>query len=138
MKRITLCIFWTLALAGLLYGADQRGKLKATPCGTQPHCTVLTWTNPTFVAGGYVSVFKGSTSGGESSTPINPTGTQVTTFTDLNVVANGTAYYTVEQCAVSNSSGGVVCSPASNEVKAVTPLAPSDLSAPVSLTGSAN
>jgi hypothetical protein len=68
----------------------------------------LSW-NPSSGATGY-KVFRGTSPGGESSTPIaTPAGTS---YTDTNVTANTTYYYTVK---ASNSAGD---SPASSEVSA--------------------
>jgi hypothetical protein len=72
----------------------------------------LSW-SPSSGAAGY-KVFRGTSSGGESSTPIaTPTGTS---YTDTSVTVGTTYYYTVK---ASNSAGD---SPASNEVSA-TPTA---------------
>jgi hypothetical protein len=130
MKRILLLVI-VLALCQMTVA--QGGKLKATPCGSAAHCTVLTWTNPAFVGGGYIEVLRGPASGGETN--LANVG-QVTTYTDTAVTTNTTYFYTVEQCAVSAATGAVVCSAPSNEVSDTIPLA--TLSAPSSLAGSAN
>ncbi|MGI0086874.1 MAG: fibronectin type III domain-containing protein, partial [Nitrosotalea sp.] len=88
----------------------------------------LSWTAPANNGGSPITgynVYRGTTSGGESSTPI-ATGITSTTYTDTGLTNGQTYYYTV---AAVNSVG---ISPPSNEASA-TPLAPA--TAPGSPTG---
>jgi len=85
--------------------------------GTGSHDVILSWTGSTTpgVMGYYV--YRGTTSGGESSTPLNSTPINGTTYTDENVTA-GAAYYYVVTAVASN---GVTQSAASNEAGATIP-----------------
>ncbi|HEY6465962.1 MAG TPA: choice-of-anchor D domain-containing protein [Candidatus Acidoferrales bacterium] len=63
--------------------------------GTGTHSVVLTWdASPT--GGVTYNVFRGTTSSGESTTPINPSSITSLTYTDTNVTPGSTYYYTVE------------------------------------------
>ena len=84
--------------------------------GTGTHDVILSWTaSATSGVVGY-NVYRGTTSGGESSTPLNSTPVNGTAYTDANVTAGATYYYVVT--AVSSSE---VQSAASNEVEATVP-----------------
>jgi fibronectin type 3 domain-containing protein len=87
---------------------------------------VLTWSA---VAGAATyNVYRGTTAGGESTTPI-ATGITTSAFTDSTAVAGTTYYYTVTAV----DPGGV--SPASNEASVVvpqTPAIPSVITQPIS------
>lgn len=98
-------------------------------CGTSTHCTSLTWTEatpaPTGCTIGY-NVFEGTTSGGESTTPINSAllqGTSDVVPATLTGVPQ-TFYFevaAVETCGtVAQSSGN------SNEVSATFPGIPAN------------
>ena len=63
------------------------------------------------------NVYRGTTSGGESSTPLNSTPINGTTYTDENVTAGATYYYVVTAVA----SNDVTQSADSNEASATVP-----------------
>jgi hypothetical protein len=85
--------------------------------GTGIHDVVLSWTaSPTQGVIGYY-IYRGTTSGGESSTPLNSTPTNGTSFTDETVTARATYYYLVTSVA----SDGVTQSAASTETAATVP-----------------
>ena len=82
--------------------------------GTGMHSVVLTWSaSPT--GGVTYNVFRGTSPGGEGTTPINTAPITTLTFTDTNVTPGTTYYYTVEAV----DSGG--SSDPSNEATAVIP-----------------
>lgn len=82
--------------------------------GTGMHSVVLTWdASPT--GGVTYNVYRGTTSGGETTTPINTAAITTLTFTDTNVTPGTTYYYTVEAV----DSGG--SSAPSNEATAAIP-----------------
>ena len=85
--------------------------------GTGTHGVILSWTASTASGVEGYNVYRGTNSGGESSTPLNSTPTNGTTFTDENVTAGATYYYVVTAIA----SGGVTASAASNEAAATVP-----------------
>jgi titin len=77
----------------------------------------LTWTaSPTAGILGY-NIYRGTTSGGESTTPINANPVSGTAFTDDVVTAGAEYFYVV----TSESSDGVTQSAASPEASAVVP-----------------
>lgn len=88
--------------------------LAQNPCGTAPHCSVLTW-NWAQGTGGPASGFnvkRSTTTGGPYSIVGNLTGTAVTTFTDLsgtgNVLVEGTTYFwVVTATCTACGAGGV-------------------------------
>jgi titin len=85
--------------------------------GTGTHDVILSWTDsPTSAVVGY-NVYRGTTPGGESSTPLNSTPVNGATYTDVNVTA-GVAYYYVVTAVASND---VTQSAASNEAAASVP-----------------
>ena len=85
--------------------------------GTGVHNVVLTWTaNGTSGLMGY-NVYRGTTSGGESSTALNSTPINATTLTDTNVTAGASYYYVVKAVG----SDGVTQSASSNEASATVP-----------------
>jgi titin len=85
--------------------------------GTGTHDVILGWTaSPTSGVVGY-NVYRGTTSGGESATPINSAPINGTTYADENVTA-GTEYYYVVMAVASNDS---TLSAASNEASATVP-----------------
>lgn len=99
------------------------------------HSVTLTWTASTDSSStlGY-NVYRGTTSGGEASTPLNSSAIDVNcsgstcTYTDSAVSAGTTYYYVLK--AVNTSTG--LMSPASNEASATVPIA-----APTGLTATA-
>ena len=129
MKRILILTALILAVA-----ASMETPLRVLHAAGSGHNVVLTWiassSAATYPTGAY-SVFRGSSAGGEGATAI-ASGVSALTYTDTNVVANSTYYYTVEFCV------GSVCSGPSNEASATIPLLPSDLAAPSGLAGSAH
>jgi hypothetical protein len=85
--------------------------------GTGIHDVVLSWTlSPTPGVIGYY-VYRGTTSGGETSSPLNSTPTNAATFADEAVTAGATYYYLVTSVA----SDGVTQSAASTETAATVP-----------------
>jgi fibronectin type 3 domain-containing protein len=80
------------------------------------HNVVLLWT-PSSTSGvvGY-NVYRGTTSGGESSTPLNSTPVSGTTFTDESVTAGSTYYYVVTTVGSDDTQ-----SPASAESSSTVP-----------------
>jgi hypothetical protein len=94
-------------------GSPQTASLS----GTGSHDVITAWTaSPSSGIMGY-NVYRGTTSGGESSTPLNSTPINGTTFTDESVAAGVTYYYLVTSVA----SNGTTQSPASNEASATVP-----------------
>ena len=83
--------------------------------GTGMHSVVLTWDEPGPTAGVTYNVFRGTTSGGEGTIPINPSPITSSTYTDTNVSPGMGYSYTVEAVNVAGSSGP------SNEVSAAIP-----------------
>jgi len=81
--------------------------------GTGAHDVILSWSaSGTSGVSGYY-IYRGTTSGGESSSPLNPTPINSTTYTDTNVMAGSTYYYVVTAVG----SDGVQ-SPPSSETEA--------------------
>jgi fibronectin type 3 domain-containing protein len=87
--------------------------------GTGTHDVILTWTaSPTSPIAGY-DIYRGTASGGESSTPLNSSPVSGITFADENVQAGTTYYYVVttvssvgsRQSADSNEASAKVPSP---------------------------
>jgi hypothetical protein len=81
------------------------------------HSVSLSWTASTDIVDGYF-VYRGTTAGGESTTPLNAIVVGATTYTDTTVPGPGTYFYTVK------ASVGGVLSIASNEVSTVILPAP--------------
>ena len=69
--------------------------------GTGTHDVILTWTASTTSGIAGYNVYRGTTSGGESSTPLNSAPINGTTYADENVTA-GTKYYYVVTAVASN------------------------------------
>jgi len=85
--------------------------------GTGSHDVILSWTaSPTPGVIGY-NIYRGTTSGGESATPLNSTPTNGTNFTDETVTAGAVYYY----LATSVTSDGVTESAASSETSTTVP-----------------
>jgi hypothetical protein len=85
--------------------------------GTGVHNVILTWT-PNLTSGGTgYNVYRGTASGGESSTALNSSPINGTTYTDTNVTAAASYYYVVKAVG----SDGVTQSASSNEASATVP-----------------
>jgi len=85
--------------------------------GTGTHDVILTWTaNTSSGIEGY-NVFRGTTSGGESKTPLNSSPISGTTYTDVNVQPGQKYYYVVTAV----SSNGTTQSADSSEASATVP-----------------
>jgi hypothetical protein len=102
----------TLTITDNASGSPQT----ATFTGTGSRDVILSWgASPSAGIVGY-NVYRGTTSGGESSTPLNSTPINGTGYVDTNVTAGMTYYYVV----TSVGSNGVQSAP-SNETEAVVP-----------------
>ena len=86
--------------------------------GTGTHDVILTWTedSPAVTILGY-NIYRGTTPGGESSTPLNTSPVPGATFTDVNVQAGQTYYYVLTAV----SAEGNTQSADSKEVSATVP-----------------
>jgi hypothetical protein len=85
--------------------------------GTGAHDVILTWTaSVTSGVAGY-NVYRGTTSGGESSTAVNSAPINGATYTDANVAAGASYYYVVTAVA----SNDVTQSAGSNGASATVP-----------------
>jgi len=102
----------SLAIADNATGSPQTVSLS----GSGIHNVGLSWT-PSGTSGvvGY-NVYRGTTSGGESSTPLNSTPVSGTTFTDESVTAGSTYYYVVTTVGSDDTQ-----SPASAESSSTVP-----------------
>ena len=97
-------------------GSPQSVTLSGTGAASG-HNVALTWTaSPMAGVLGY-NIYRGTTSGGESTTPINANSVSGTAFTDDVVTAGAEYFYVV----TSVSSDGVTQSAASPEASAVVP-----------------
>ena len=122
----TIAVLFTPAAAGSRSGTlvvtDNSNNLagstqSSTLAGTATHDVMLSWTvSATAGVTGYY-VYRGTTSGGESSTPLNSTPIIDTTYTDENVTAGVTYYYVVTAVG----SNDVTQSAASSEIPAAVP-----------------
>ena len=115
MKKL-MCLFAVLMFGGIVSGQGAT------------HGAVLTWiaspdgaANPTLA----YNIYRGTTAGGEGSTPINSTpvaagcsNTSTCTYTDTPVTLGVTYYYTLKA-----TMGGAV-SASSNEISFTVPIAP--------------
>ena len=109
----------SLSIADNCSGSPQTVSLS----GAGMHDVILYW-NPSTTPGVGYNVFRGTTSGGESTTPLNSspvaagcTSTTTCTYTDATVVTGTTYYYTVTAVA----SNDVTQSANSNQVSAPVP-----------------
>jgi hypothetical protein len=109
----------SLSIADNSSGSPQTVSLS----GAGMHDVILYW-NPSTTPGVGYNVFRGTTSGGESTTPLNSspvaagcTSTTTCTYTDATVVTGTTYYYTVTAVA----SNDVTQSANSNQVSAPVP-----------------
>jgi len=99
-------------------------------CGSAAHCTILNWTETTPCTSPCTMTFnvlRGTSSGGESATPINSSALTALTYTDPITLtsAQQTFYYEVEAV---ETSGTIVQTATSAEVSATFPailIAPS-------------
>ena len=102
----------TLSITDNASGSPQAVSLS----GTGSPDVILSWgASPSSGVVGY-NVYRGTTSGGESSTPLNSTPINGATYVDENVTAGTTYYYVV----TSVGSNGVQSAP-SNETEATVP-----------------
>jgi fibronectin type 3 domain-containing protein len=90
----------------------------------------VNWSAPSSVGTGITEyrIYRGTTAGGEGTTPISTVLASILTFTDTNVVSGTPYYYTVK--AVNAAGVG----PASNEASATAATVPGVPSAPLGLT----
>jgi hypothetical protein len=102
----------TLGITDNASGSPQTVNLS----GTGSHDIILSWiASSTSGVVGY-NIFRGAASEGESSTPLNSTPINGTTYADENVTAGVTYYYVVTAVG----SNGVQSAP-SNETEATVP-----------------
>ena len=102
----------TLSITDNASGSPQT----ATLTGTGSPDVILSWgASPSSGIAGY-NVYRGTTSGGESSTPLNSTPINGTSYVDTNVTSGMTYYYVV----TSVGSNGAQSAP-SNETEAFVP-----------------
>jgi fibronectin type 3 domain-containing protein len=102
----------SLALADSAGGSPQTVSLS----GTGSHDVILSWSESSSSGVVGYNVYRGTTSGGESSTPLNSTPINGTSLSDPNVAAGATYYYVVTAVG----SDGVQSS-ASGETEATVP-----------------
>jgi fibronectin type 3 domain-containing protein len=122
----TIAVMFTPSAAGtrtalLSISDNASGSPQTVPLsGAGTHDVILSWTASTTpgVVGYYV--YRGTTSGGESLTPLNSTPINGTTYTDTSVTAATTYYYVVTAVA----SDGVTQSANSNEAGRATVPSP--------------
>ncbi len=122
----TIAVLFTPSAAGSRSGTlvvtDNSNNVagstqSSTLAGTGTHDVMLSWTaSATAGVTGYY-VYRGTTSGGESSTPLNSTPNTETNYMDENVTAGMTYYYVV----MAVGSNGVTQSAASSETSAAVP-----------------
>lgn len=114
MLWLCVCLSSVPAKSSVGYKTTQTFTLTVAASG---HNTTLTWTaSPTIGVIGYY-IYRGITTGGESSTPLNSTPVNATTYIDLAVVAGQKYYYYVTAVA----SDGITQSGASNEASDTIP-----------------
>lgn len=90
----------SLAITDNASGSPQSVSLS----GSGTHDVILTWTaSLTSGVAGY-NVYRGTTPGGESSTPLNSTPINSTTYADENVVAGASYYYVVTTVSLNNGA----------------------------------
>ena len=103
----------SLSLADNASGSPQTVSLS----GAGTHDVILSWTASTTPGVVGYNVFRGTTSGGESATPLNSSPINGTTYSDSTVQAGQTYYYVVTAVA----SNDVTQSADSNQVSANVP-----------------
>jgi hypothetical protein len=118
---VTLTVTFAPTSGGAVSGANVSIASNATNSpavvslsGTGIHSVVLSW-NASPTGGVTYNVFRGTSSGGEGTTPINTSPVNLLTYTDTSVTPGGNYYYTVEAV---NSAGS---SAPSNEAPASVP-----------------
>lgn len=114
-----------LMIAGLLLGAARLHAKPQFRATATSHSVALTWTESSSCTSPCIityNLFRGTTAGGEGTTPINSSPITGLTYTDTNVSLGTTYYYVLE--AVETSGTLVLTSPNSNEVSATFPNAP--------------
>ena len=102
-----------LSIADNASGSPQTVSLS----GTGSHDVILSWTDSATPGVVGYDIYRGTTSGGETSTPLNSAPINSTTYTDENVTAGAAYYYVVTAVA----SDDVTQSADSNEVSATVP-----------------
>jgi hypothetical protein len=102
----------TLTITDNASGSPQSVSLS----GTGAHDVILSWTASTSSGVVGYNVYRGTTSGGESSTPLNSSPINGATFTDSNVTAGQAYYYVI--MAVNSSDALSGCS---NEASVAVP-----------------
>ncbi len=120
-QSVTLTVTFAPTSGGAVSGANVSIASNATNSpavvslsGTGIHSVVLSW-NASPTGGVTYNVFRGTSSGGEGTTPINTSPVNLLTYTDTSVTPGGNYYYTVEAV---NSAGS---SAPSNEAPASVP-----------------
>lgn len=120
-QSVTLNVTFAPTSPGAVNGASVTITSNATNSplaiplsGTGTHSVLLQWTAST-TAGVTYNVFRGTSPGGESTTPLNPSPVSMTSYTDTNVTSGDTYYYTVEAVDSAGSSAP------SNEAQAKIP-----------------
>jgi len=120
-QSATLTVTFAPTSGGAVSGASVSIASNATNSptaislsGTGSHSAVLGW-GASQTGGVQYNVYRGTASGAEGTTPINPSPVSALTYTDTNVTAGTEYYYTVEAV----DSGGN--STASNEASATIP-----------------
>jgi len=120
-QSATLTVTFAPTTAGTVSGASVSIASNATNSpatialsGTGTHTVLLQW-SPSPTSGVTYNVFRGTSKGGEGTTPINPSAISGTSYTDTNVSSGTNYFYTVEAV---NSGGS---SAASNEAEASVP-----------------
>jgi hypothetical protein len=103
----------TLSITDSATGSPQTVSMS----GTGSHDVVLSWTASSSSGVIGYNVFRGTTPGGESSTPLNSTPINGTTYADASVAAGTEYYYLVTSVA----SDGVTQSTATPETTATVP-----------------
>jgi hypothetical protein len=120
-QSATLTVTFAPTQGGAVSGANVSIASNATGSptvvmltGTGQHNVVLAWSESQ-PSGVTYNVFRGTSPGGEGTTAINTSPISLMGYTDTNVVAGTTYYYTVQAV---NSAG---TSPSSNEASATVP-----------------
>jgi hypothetical protein len=119
----TIAILFAPAAAGartasLSLTDNARGSPQSVALsGTGTHDVMVSWTASTTSGVVGYNVFRGTTSGGESTTPLNSTPINGTAYTDANVTAGATYYYMITAVG----SNDVTQSSDSTEVSASVP-----------------
>ena len=116
-QSATLSVTFAPTAAGAVSGAGvtitsnaTNSPTTVTLSGTGTHSVLLQW-QASSTSGVQYNVFRGTSSGGEGTSPINSTPVSTTSFTDTKVTSGQTYFYTVEAV---NSGGS---STPSNEVQ---------------------